>query len=103
VAGVFGMAWRLLRSLVRLARRVADVVWASEIAGARARRGDLTGMREAEAETHAARRTRDRAAGAALFWVSLLIAPAVLPWTRVLYAVLALVWVVPKRREVQHT
>lgn len=102
-AGLAAVGWRLLRSLVGLAGRVADVVWASEIAGARARRGDLTGMREAEAETDAARHARNRAAGVVVFWVLLLLAPAVLPWTRVLYAVLALVWVVPKRRDVQHT
>jgi hypothetical protein len=60
-------------------------------------------MREAQAETDAARHARKRAAGAVMVWVVLLFAPTALPWTRVLYAVLALVWVVPKRREVQHT
>jgi hypothetical protein len=103
VIGVVAVVWRVFRSLLRLMHRVADTVWASEIAGARARHGDLTGMREAQAETDAARHARNRAAGVLVLWVVLLIAPAVLPWTRVLYAVLALAWVVPKRREVQRT
>ncbi|HKJ93521.1 MAG TPA: hypothetical protein VJ957_10145 [Longimicrobiales bacterium] len=103
VVGVVAVIWRLLRSLLRLARRVSDAVWASEIARARARRGDLTGMRDAQAEADAARRARDRAAVVALLWAFLLVAPAALPWTRVLYAVLALTWVMPKRRGVQRT
>lgn len=103
VAGVVAVGRRLFGSLLGLLGRVADVVWASEIARARARRGDLTGMREAQAETDAARHARNRALGAVMFWVLVLFAPAALPWTRVLYAGLALVWVMPKRREVQHT
>ncbi len=93
--GFAGVAWRLVGAVLRLLSSLAEVLWTNEIARTRARRGDLTGMREAEVEVREARRRRTRAALVVALWLMLLTAPAVLPWTRVLYAALAPVWLVP--------
>jgi len=95
--GFAGVAWRALRAGMRLLGSGAELLWANELARARARRGDLTGMDQADAEARDARRSRSHAALAVAFWLLLLTAPAATPWTRVLYAMLSLVWLMPRK------
>jgi hypothetical protein len=79
--------WRLLRGGVEL-------LVAGEMARTRARRGDLTGMEEAEREMHSARRVRIRAGGELAGWVALLAVPPFTPWTLHIWAAVALFWIV---------
>ncbi len=96
VVGFAGVAWRALRAGIRLLDSVAELLWANELARARARRGDLTGMDQADAEARDGRRSRGRAALAVALWLLLLTAPAATPWTRVLYAMVSPVWLMPR-------
>lgn len=95
VIGIAAVAWRLARSFLRLLGRGAESVWAEEMANVRSRRGDLTGMAEADEQARSVARSRRRAAAATGFWVFLLAAPAVTPWARPVYAGLSLLWLLP--------
>jgi hypothetical protein len=90
-----GAAFRALRGGVEgfLARDLADV---------RAQRGDLTGLADAAAVRAEARRRRLVALGALAFWIGLLLVPPLTPWPAFLYAIFALLWLVPRRPSTPH-
>lgn len=96
--GFFVVAWRLSRAGFRAARLGLDEYAAGEVADARGRRGDLTGMAEAKRVAAERRRSRWRASGPLTMWLLLLIAPALTPWTRPLYASYTLFWVLGRLR-----
>lgn len=96
--GIAGVAVRLARAALRTLQRGVDAFVASEMARNRARRGDLTGLAEAEAWARSARHERLAAAGRAALWLALLVAPALTPWPRELYAACAVLWLVPRAR-----
>jgi hypothetical protein len=96
--GFFVVAWRLFKAILRVARLGLDVYAAGELADARARRGDLTGMEDATRAAAARRRTRWRTTGPAVVWLLLLVLPALTPWTRSLYASYTLFWVLGRLR-----
>lgn len=94
IAGFAAVAIRFVRALFALLRLGAEAFVAGQTAATRARRGDVTGMTEAEGRARATRRARTRAAGALLAWGLALAVPPATPWTRPLYVSYAGVWAV---------
>ena len=95
VAGIAAAAWHVLRAAVRFLSREAAGLWSDELARTRARRGDVTGLQDARREKSGLARLRRRALGEALGWTALLLAPAVTPWARTIYATYVVLWLVP--------
>jgi hypothetical protein len=98
VLGFVAALVRLLRAALGALRHGVDEYVAREAAEARARRGDLTGMAEAQTWNRGARRARIRALALVALWLALLIAPAFTPWARELYAACSLLWLFPRVR-----
>jgi hypothetical protein len=98
VLGFVAALLRLLRAAFGALRHGVDEYVAREAAEARARRGDLTGMAEAQTLNRGARRARIRALAFAAFWLVLLVAPPFTPWARELYAACSLLWLFPLAR-----
>ena len=96
--GFAAVAWRLLWATLRLLHRGADTLIAGEIVGARATRGDITGMHEAADTRAAARRTGRRAVAFALLWLVLLIVPPLTAATELLYAFYSPLWLLRTTR-----
>lgn len=96
--GLGAAAWHVLRAAFRFLSVEASGIWARELAETRARRGDVTGLREAQDTAGLAARARRRALAEGLGWIALLLAPAFTPWARTIYAGYALLWLVPWRR-----
>lgn len=94
ILGVLAVALRLARALLRAIGRSAEGVAAGQAVGARAQRGDLTGMAEATEWRRLAVRRRWRALTTSGLWAALLVVPAYTAWTRLIYAAYALLWVV---------
>jgi hypothetical protein len=95
--GLVAVCRRLLRSIFRVAREGAYVVYAREIATTRARRGDLTGLEEAGEWVDHARNERLRALGGAGLWLALLTLPLlVLHQALPAYAAYSTIWLIPK-------
>ncbi len=92
--GVVAVVLRLARALLGVLGRSAEGVAAGQAVDARAQRGDLTGLAEANAWRKAAGRRRARAVASAGLWGALLVAPAYTSWTSLIYAAYALLWVV---------
>jgi hypothetical protein len=99
VAGFAAVAVRMVGALVRVLTRGADALIARDVAAARAQRGDLTGLAEANLVRGAARRRRYVALGVLSIWAGLLLVPALTPWPTLLYAAYSLLWLLPPRRE----
>jgi hypothetical protein len=99
VAGFAAVAVRMVGALLRVLTRGADVLVAREVAAARAQRGDLTGLEEANLARGAARQRRYVALGVLSIWAGLLVVPALTPWPNLLYAAYSLLWLLPRRRE----
>jgi hypothetical protein len=83
---------RFLRASFSFIRRQVIVFHARKVADVRARRGDLTGMAEAERRVEGARRARWRSLAWSAFWFALLAVPPMLPWTRGIYASYSALW-----------
>lgn len=96
VLGFLAVLRRVLIAGFGLLGRGVDRVVAGEVAEVRARRGDLTGLSEADARRGDARRAQSAALAAFAFWVLLLIAPPLTPWPLVLYATCSLLWLIPR-------
>lgn len=97
-AGAAALVLRLLRMLLRLGLRAAEVTAASGMAEISARQGDLTSLAERqEALTRARRRARVEVA-LALLWLAWLAVPTFAPWTREAYALAAPLWLLPRKR-----
>jgi hypothetical protein len=60
-----------------------------------ARRGDLTSMADAASQRARARRHRWIAFAVLSFWLVLLLVPPLTPWPLLLYAIYAVLWLVP--------
>ncbi|HEX7051998.1 MAG TPA: hypothetical protein VF188_17450 [Longimicrobiales bacterium] len=96
ILGIAAVAWRIVRAVFRAARQGVDAFLAGEVAKTRERRGDVTGMDDAEAHAARARRARWRALGAVVFWSAVLALPALLPTEAApIYAAYALLWLLP--------
>lgn len=98
IAGFFAVVFAGTRAALRVLRGGLESFLAGEVASSRATRGDLAGLSEAKDLQARARRARRLAAFQAFAWGALLIVPAFTPWTRELYAVYSLLWLVPRRR-----
>ncbi len=94
ILGFVAVLWRLGRAGARALGRTAERVAAGHAVGTRAQRGDLTGMAEADAWHRRAGRQRWWALLACAGWLALLIVPAYTPWTRLVYAACAVLWLV---------
>lgn len=97
--GVMAVAWRSVCAFARLVRRELDRFLAREAADARASRGDLTGMADAESRAAEARRARRRVLFELGFWLALLLVPLWTPWTTPLYAGCSVLWFLIRARE----
>ncbi len=96
VIGIVAVAYRWMRSVLRVIGSGAEAFFAGEVARTRADRGDVTGMAEASGEAERARRARTAAFFALVLWTALLVLPAwALPWPGAVYASYAALWVVP--------
>jgi hypothetical protein len=99
--GIAGFAAVTLRAALALLNALSggvESLLARDLTEIRARRGDLTGVQEANDLQGAARRHRLLALGAFSMWAGLLVVPALTPWPALLYAGYALLWLVPRRR-----
>ena len=97
-AGVLAVGLRLLRALFFALRGGVDAVVARDVAENRARRGDITGLGDAQVAVRQARRRRLAALGVASLWIGLLVVPVLTPWPGMLYAAYSLLWLLPRRR-----
>lgn len=98
VLGGIAVARRAAASLLRLAHRGVDAFVAGEIEEVRARRGDLTGLQDAQQDVRHARGARQRAAAALCLWAGLLVVPPLTPWPIPMYAAYSLLWFLPAAR-----
>jgi hypothetical protein len=98
VAGVVAVLARAVLAGVRLLFRGADSLLAGEVAAQRARRGDLTGVSDADRARREARVRRRGAVAELAVWIGLLAAPPLTPWPEGIYAAYALLWLFPRRR-----
>lgn len=98
IAGIGAAAWHVVRAAFRLLRQKASGFWTDELARTHARRGDVTALEETRRRAAEVARARRRATAEAVGWVALLLVPALTPWTRTIYAVYAVLWLVPALR-----
>jgi hypothetical protein len=97
VLGIAAAVVRMVRAALWALHGGIDAFLARDTAAVRARRGDLTGLADAETQRQLARRRRIRALGAASFWAGLLLVPPLTPWPTALYASYSLLWLLPRR------
>lgn len=97
LVGGAALVYRLGRTLLRLGIAAAEKTAVDGMVEVSIRTGDLTTMAERKAHVAAVRRARARSALLALLWGGLLAVPAVLDATRPVYALAALVWLLPRR------
>jgi hypothetical protein len=98
VIGIAAVLRHLAVALLRLLKRGADEYIARQIADVRARRGDLTGLSDAQVERSIAKRARFAAVGGVSLWIGLLVVPPLTPWPELLYASYTAFWLFPRRR-----
>lgn len=98
ILGFLAIARNVALAGMRLLGRGVERLMAGEVAEARARRGDLTGVGDAEGERVSARRRQRAALAVFAFWGALLVAPVLSPWPRYLYAVCSVLWLLPRIR-----
>ena len=104
ILGILGFAaviTRAARTIFRLLHGGVDSLVAGEIARARARRGDVTGLGDALQDRTAARRRRRAALAAFVLWGGMLLLPPLTPWPLLLYAAYSLLWLLPHRPSVR--
>jgi hypothetical protein len=95
--GGAALVYRLARTVLRLGMAAAEKTAVEGMVEVSIRNGDLTTMAERKAHVAAVRRARAGAAAQTLLWGGLLVAPAILDVTRPVYALAALVWLLPRR------
>ena len=78
-------------------RRGVDGYVARQVAGTRARHGDVTGMQDAATAATAAQRRRRRSTLLLGFWLAALLLPALTTWPQGFYALYSMLWVLPLR------
>jgi hypothetical protein len=97
VLGFLALMARLGRAALRLGLNAAEATAATGLAEVSQRRGDITGFMERQASGHALRRARRLNAAAALSYALLLAVPPIAGGAREVYAVAALLWLLPRR------
>ena len=95
--GAVGLVYRLGRTLLRLGIAAAEATAVGGLLETSIRNGDLTGMAENREVVQRARAGRLRAGALLLLWSALLILPPAFGVARAVYAVSALVWLLPRR------
>jgi hypothetical protein len=98
IAGFAAVTLRAAFALLNGLRGGVESLLARDLTEIRARRGDLTGVQEANELQGAARRHRLLALGAFSMWTGLLVVPPLTPWPGMLYAAYSVLWLVPRRR-----
>ncbi|HSU14859.1 hypothetical protein [Longimicrobium sp.] len=97
VFGCVALVFRLARAALRLGLSTLESASAGGLVEVSIRHGDLTGMAERQAQARAARRARLRAILLVLLWAALLVAPVVAGISRPVYALAALLWLLPRK------
>lgn len=101
-SGFGAVLLRLLRSAFRAMRHGAYTLYAREIAANRARRGDLTGLEEAQGWVEYARKERFQAICWTSLWLVLLVVPlTLLPAPLPVYAAYSGIWLIPSNQSRQ--
>jgi hypothetical protein len=98
IAGFLAVARQLTRATFVLLKRSVDSFVLREVAGERARRGDVTGLVEAHAAKRERRRGRLFALLAVIGWTALLALPLSTRATLPGYALYSVFWIVPLLR-----
>lgn len=99
VLGIGALLWQLLRTLLDLGRRGVEAFLADQSADVRARRGDLTGLAESEAQAHKARRGRWRSGLRLTLLLVLLLVPPLTGLSLEIYAACSALWLLGATRE----
>jgi hypothetical protein len=94
--GGVAIVYRLARGLLRLGLAAAEAGAGGAMVQASIRHGDLTGMAERREQVSVARRSRTGAALEVVLWLALLAVPPIAALSRPVYAVAALVWLLPR-------
>ena len=97
LVGCLALVYRLARAALRLGVTSLESASAGGLVEVSIRHGDLTGMTERQQMHRAARRGRLRAGLLALLWTGLIVAPVVAGISRPVYALAALLWLLPKK------
>jgi hypothetical protein len=97
LAGGAALVYRLARTVLRLGIAAAEKTAVQGMVEVSIRNGDLTTMAERQAHVAAVRRARAGAVAQTLLWSGLLVVPAILDVTRPVYALAALVWLLPRK------
>jgi hypothetical protein len=97
LAGGVALVYRLGRTVLRLGITAAEKTAVDGLLETSIRNGDLTTMAERQAHIGQVRRARGRALLLGLLWAALLVAPAIAGVSRPVYAVAALLWLLPRR------
>ena len=95
IAGFLAVARQLTRAVFILLKRSVDSFLLGEVAGARARRGDVTGLVEARTAKQERRRARWRSLLAVILWAALLALPLTTRLTLQGFALYSILWLVP--------
>ena len=95
VAGFLAVARQLTRATFVLLKRSVDAFVLREVAGQRARRGDVTGLVEVQAAKQQRRRARLLALLAVIGWTALLALPLTTRATLQGFAAYSVLWLVP--------
>lgn len=95
ILGGVALALRLFRTLFRFLFASAESAAAAGLAGVSARRGDLSAMADRRSVATTARGARRRQGLLAALWLLLLVVPLFLGWTREVYAVASILWILP--------
>ena len=98
IAGFLAVARQLTQAVFILLKRSVDSFVLGEVAGERARRGDVTGLVEARAAKQERRRARLRSLLAVILWATLLALPLTTRWTLQGFALYSILWLVPLLR-----
>jgi hypothetical protein len=98
VVGGVGLAYRLVRALLRLGLVAVEGTMLAGLTEVSARQGDLTGMAERRVQTQRLRRARLRAGGFVLLWGALLAVPPLAGVAALVYAAAAPLWLLPRER-----
>jgi hypothetical protein len=98
IIGFTAVLTRGARTVFHLLHGGVESVVAGEVASARARRGDVTGLQDALDRKGAARRRRRAAVGGISLWGGMLLLPPLTPWPATLYAAYSVLWLLPHRR-----
>lgn len=95
VLGAVALVARFLRAAFRFLFASAQSTAAAGLAEVSARRGDLSTLAERREVEQTARRARLRTGLLTLLWLLLLVIPLLIGWTREVYVVCSVLWLLP--------